>query len=55
MFYIGTNNALVIYNQSEKLVENIYDYSFLKKINKIDAIDEFLILLTSKGLVKFKL
>ena len=55
IIYIGTNNALVIYNQSEKLVENIYDYSFLKKINKIDAIDEFLILLTSKGLVKFKL
>ena len=55
IIYIGTNNALIVYNLSENFVQNIYEFSFLKKIMKIDKIDEFLILLTSKGLVKFRL
>tara|TARA_B100000579_G_scaffold360519_1_gene317796 strand:+ start:1877 stop:3469 length:1593 start_codon:yes stop_codon:yes gene_type:complete len=55
IIYIGTNNALIVYNLSENFVQNMYEFSFLKKIMKIDKIDEFLILLTSKGLVKFRL
>ena len=53
--YIGTSGGLAIYDLSEKQLNNFYDFSFIRNIFKLEQVDEFLLLLTSTGLIKLKL
>ena len=53
--YIGTSGGLAIYDLSEKQLNNFYDFSFIRNIFKLEKVDEFLLLLTSTGLIKLKL
>ena len=52
--YIGTTGGLAIYDIKENQLHNFFDFTFLKNIFDMDQINEFLVLLTSSGLVKLK-
>jgi hypothetical protein len=52
--YIGTTGGLAIYDIKENQLHNFFDYTFLKNIFDMEQINEFLVLLTSSGLVKLK-
>ena len=52
MLYIGTNGGLAIYNDDTNQIYNFYDFIFLKNIFDMELINQFLVLLTSSGLVK---
>lgn len=54
MLYIGTNTGLLEYN-IKNAQYSFYDYIFLKNIFQIRQIDEFLILISSSGLIKLRL
>tara|TARA_B100000902_G_scaffold248877_1_gene235543 strand:- start:2258 stop:3904 length:1647 start_codon:yes stop_codon:yes gene_type:complete len=53
--FIGTSGGLAIYNLEEKQLNNFYDYSFIRNIFKMELVNEFLVLLTSAGLIKLRL
>ncbi len=53
--FIGTSGGLAIYNLEEKQLNNFYDYSFIRNIFKMELVNEFLVLLTSTGLIKLRL
>ena len=53
--YIGTSGGLAIYDLGEKQLNNFYDFSFIINIFKLEKVDEFLLLLTSTGLIKLNL
>jgi ligand-binding sensor domain-containing protein len=53
--YIGTSGGLAIYNLIEEQLNNFYDFSFIRNIFELEQVDEFLVLLTSTGLVKLRL
>ena len=53
--YIGTSSGLVIYDLEEEQLNNFYDFSFIRNIFKLEQVDEFLVLLTSTGLIKLRL
>ncbi len=53
--YIGTSGGLAIYDMDEEQLNNFYDFSFIRNIFKLEHIDEFLVLLTSTGLIKLRL
>ena len=52
--YIGTTGGLAIYDIKENQLHNFFDFTFLKNIFDMEQINEFLVLLTSSGLVKLK-
>jgi hypothetical protein len=52
--YIGTAGGLAIYDIKENQLHNFFDFTFLKNIFDMEQINEFLVLLTSSGLVKLK-
>ena len=52
--YIGTTGGLAIYDLKENQLHNFFDFTFLKNIFDMEQINEFLVLLTSSGLVKLK-
>jgi len=52
--YIGTTGGLAIYDLKENQLHNFFDFAFLKNIFDMEQINEFLVLLTSSGLVKLK-
>jgi hypothetical protein len=52
--YIGTTGGLAIYDIKENQLHNFFDFIFLKNIFDMEQINEFLVLLTSSGLVKLK-
>ena len=52
--YIGTTGGLAIYDIRENQLHNFFDFTFLKNIFDMEQINEFLVLLTSSGLVKLK-
>lgn len=52
--YIGTTGGLAIYHIKENQLHNFFDFTFLKNIFDMEQINEFLVLLTSSGLVKLK-
>jgi len=52
--YIGTAGGLAIYDIKENQLHNFFDFIFLKNIFDMEQINEFLVLLTSSGLVKLK-
>ena len=53
--YIGTSGGLAIYDLNEGQLNNFYDFSFIRNIFKMEQVDEFLVLLTSTGLIKLRL
>ena len=53
--YIGTSGGLAIYDLGEGQLNNFYDFSFIRNIFKLEQVDEFLVLLTSTGLIKLRL
>ena len=53
--YIGTSGGLAIYDLVEEQLNNFYDFSFIRNIFELEQVDEFLVLLTSTGLVKLRL
>ena len=53
--YIGTSGGLAIYDLGEEQLNNFYDFSFIRNIFKLEQVDEFLVLLTSTGLIKLRL
>ena len=55
MLYIGTSGGLAIYDIEQEQLNNFYDFSFLRNIFKMEQVDEFLVLLTSTGLIKLRL
>ena len=55
ILYIGTSGGLAIYDIEEGQLNNFYDFSFLRNIFKMEQVDEFLVLLTSTGLIKLRL
>ena len=55
ILYIGTSGGLAIYDIEEEQLNNFYDFSFLRNIFKMEQVDEFLVLLTSTGLIKLRL
>ena len=52
--YVGTTGGLAIYDIKENQLHNFFDFTFLKNIFDMEQINEFLVLLTSSGLVKLK-
>ena len=55
ILYIGTSGGLAIYDIEQEQLNNFYDFSFLRNIFKMEQVDEFLVLLTSTGLIKLRL
>ena len=53
--YIGTSGGLAIYDLIEEQLNNFYDFSFIRNIFELEQVDEFLVLLTSTGLIKLRL
>ena len=53
--YIGTSGGLAIYDLVEEQLNNFYDFSFIRNIFELEQVDEFLVLLTSTGLIKLRL
>ena len=53
--YIGTSGGLAIYDLGEGQLNNFYDFSFIRNIFELEQVDEFLVLLTSTGLIKLRL
>jgi len=53
--YIGTSGGLAVYDLGEEQLNNFYDFSFIRNIFKLEQVDEFLVLLTSTGLIKLRL
>ena len=53
--YIGTSGGLAIYDLVEEQLNNFYDFSFIRNIFELEQVDEFLVLLTSNGLIKLRL
>ena len=53
--YIGTSGGLAVYDIKEQQLNNFYDFSFIRNIFKVEQVDEFLVLLTSTGLIKLRL
>lgn len=53
--YIGTSGGLAIYDLDKEQLNNFYDFSFIRNIFKLEQVDEFLVLLTSTGLIKLRL
>lgn len=52
--YIGTNGGMAVYDYQTNQLHNFFEFTFLKNIFDMEQINEFLVLLTSSGLVKLK-
>ena len=52
--YIGTNGGMAVYDYQTNQLHDFFEFTFLKNIFDMEQINEFLVLLTSSGLVKFK-
>ena len=55
LYIIGTSGGLAVYDIKEQQLNNFYDFSFIRNIFKVEQVDEFLVLLTSTGLIKLRL
>ena len=55
ILYIGTSGGLAIYDLELKQLNNFYDFSFIRNIFKVELVGDFLVLLTSTGLIKLNL
>ena len=55
ILYIGTSGGLAIYDMEQEKLNNFYDFPFIRNIFKMEQVDEFLVLLTSTGLIKLRL
>ena len=55
ILYIGTSGGLAIYDLESKQLNNFYDFSFIRNIFKVELVEDFLVLLTSTGLIKLNL
>ena len=53
--YIATSGGLAIYDLIEEQLNNFYDFSFIRNIFELEQVDEFLVLITSTGLIKLRL
>ena len=53
--YIGTSGGLAVYDIKEQQLNNFYDFSFIRNIFKVELVEDFLVLLTSTGLIKLNL
>ena len=53
LLFLSTVRGLAIIDIETKELINYYDFPFLRNIYQIKHIDEYLVLLTSKGLIKF--
>ena len=53
--YIGTSGGLAVYDLVEEQLNSFYDFSFIRNIFELEQVDEFLVLLTSTGLIKLRL
>tara|TARA_X000001036_G_scaffold430930_1_gene464391 strand:- start:1495 stop:3045 length:1551 start_codon:yes stop_codon:yes gene_type:complete len=55
LLYIGTNGGLIIYDHERDQINNFFEFSFIKNIFDMEQVDEYLVLLSSSGLIKLKL
>ena len=55
LLYIGTNGGLIIYDYERDQINNFFEFSFIKNIFDMEQVDEYLVLLSSSGLIKLKL
>ncbi len=53
LFFISTVRGLFIFDFINKELINYYDFPFLRNIFQMNYVSEYLLLLTSKGLIKF--
>ena len=53
LLFLSTSRGLAIIDMETKELINYYDFSFLRNIYQMKYISEYLVLLTSKGLIKF--
>jgi hypothetical protein len=53
LLFLSTVRGLAIIDIDTKELINYYDFPFLRNIYQIKYIDEYLVLLTSEGLIKF--
>jgi len=53
LLFLSTVRGLVVVNIDTRELINYYDFPFLRNIYQIKYIDGYLVLLTSKGLIKF--
>ena len=53
LLFVSTVRGLAIVNIDTRELINYYDFPFLRNIYQIKHIDEYLVLLTSKGLIRF--
>ena len=53
LLFLSTVRGLAIIDIETKELINYYDFPFLRNIYQIQHINEYLVLLTSKGLIKF--
>ena len=55
VLFLSTTRGLFIVDLEESELINYYDFPFLRNIYQMKYISEYLILLTSKGLIKFNI
>ena len=53
LLFLSTTRGLFIFDMDTKDLINYYDFPFLRNIYQMMYISEYLVLLTSKGLIKF--
>ena len=53
LLFLSTTRGLFIFDMDSKDLINYYDFPFLRNIYQMMYISEYLVLLTSKGLIKF--
>ena len=55
LLFLSTTRGLFIFDLEENELINYYDFPFLKNIYRMQYVSEYLVLLTSKGLIKFNI
>lgn len=55
LLFLSTTRGLFIFDLEENELINYYDFPFLRNIYRMQYVSEYLVLLTSKGLIKFNI